>query len=161
MRFIRLALVAALLAGCGTGGGGAAGSAVQATQALVEFSTESGSVGTVLYAVDFTLHLPSGVTLAADSTSGEVAAAALQPADSSALAGARFQPASAGAPASVRVNIVDPGGFGVGPLAVLSCSVAPGSTVASAGFSLEGFSAKDASGAIIPGITPRFTVRTQ
>ena len=156
-----MVLVAAALAGCGSGGSGAAGSAVQAAQALVELSTESGSAGTVLYAVEFTLHLPPGVSLAADPASGEVAAAALHAADSSALAGGRFQPASAGAPAFVRVNIVDPGGCGVGPLATLSCSVAPGSTVTRAGCSLEGFSAKDANGAIIPGITPRFTVRTQ
>jgi len=161
MRHIWLALVAVLLAGCGSGGSGAAGTALQPGVVAVDLSTQAASPATVLYAAEFTLHLPAGVTLAADASSGEVAAGVLHPADGSALAGARYLPATAAAPAQVTVNIIDPMGFAVGDLASLNCSVAPGAALSAAGFSLDGFSARDANGAVIPGITPRFTLRTQ
>ena len=161
MRLIWLALIAALLAGCGAGGGSTVTSAVQPGGVVVELSTRAGSAATVLYAVEFTLHLPAGVTLPADSSSGEVPAAVLHAADSAALAGARYQPATAGAQALVKVNIVDPGGFTVGALATMNCTVAPGAVFDGSGFSLDGFSARDASGVAIPGVTPHLTVQLQ
>ena len=161
MRLIWLALGAALLSGCGSGGGAAAGGAVQPVAVLVDISTQAASGAAVLYAVEFTLLLPAGVTLPADSSSGEVPAGVLHAVDSAALAGARFLPATAGSRASVRVNIADPVGFGAGDLASLTCTVAPGASVNTAGFSLGGFSARDANGAVIPGVTPSFTLLTQ
>jgi hypothetical protein len=168
MRLIWLALVAAVLAGCGSGGGTAAGNAVQSvtTTATVGLSTQSAGSTNVLYAVQFTLHLPAGVTLPADATSGEVPAGVLLPVDSAALAGARYQPASGGNLASVRINIVDPGGFAVGDLATLACSVTPGATASATGFSLDGFTSwvwdtGTNSATVISGISPHFTVKTQ
>ena len=160
MKLIWLALVA-LLAGCGAGGGGTAGSSVQPGELMVDVSTQAGTAATVLYAVEFTLHLPAGVTLVADPTSGEVAQGVLQPVDTAALAGARYLPAAAGVLASVKANIVDPVGVGAGPCVTLTCQVAPGASLSASGFSLDGFSARDANGAVIPGITPHFAVRTQ
>jgi hypothetical protein len=161
MRLVLVALVSSLLAGCGAGGGGAAGGTVQSGSVAVEFSTEAGNAATVLYAVQFTLQLPAGATLPADPASGEVSVGALRAADGAALVGARYLAATAGAPASVKVNIIDPGGFTTGVLATLTCSTAQGTVVNASAFSLAGFSAKDASGAVIPGITPHFTVKAQ
>ena len=169
MRLVWLILLAALLAGCGSGGGSTAGSTVPAPApgtgtgagtGTVGFSTQAASNATVLYAVQFTLHLPAGVTLPADAASGEVPAGLLHPVDTAALAGARFLPASGSTPASVRVNIADPGGFAVGNLATLTCSVAAGATAGVSGFSLDEFLAKDENGVVISGITPHFTVST-
>ena len=165
MRLVWLALVIALLAGCGSGG--AAGNSVDPgpapgpATAIVEFGTRAASAQTVLYAVEFVLHLPAGVTLPANPTSGEVPAGVLQTALSGALSGARYQPATAAAQALVRVNITDPGGFAVGDLATLTCNVAPGASLNPAGFSLAGFSARDANGAVITGITAHLGVKTQ
>jgi uncharacterized protein YceK len=163
MRLVWLALIVAVLAGCGSGGGGAAGSAVEPSQAqvTVALSTEASNAATVLYAVQLTLRLPAGVAVAADPASVEVSAGVLHPADSAALAGARYQPATAGAQGSLTVNIVDPTGFTVGALATLSCSIAPGTALNGAGFTLEGFSAKDLNGVSIPGVTARLTLQTQ
>jgi hypothetical protein len=161
MRLIWLALVTALLAGCGGGGGGgAAGNAGEPGTVTVELSTRAATAGTVIYGVELTLHLPAGVTLPADPVTGEVSAGLLHPADAAAFAGARYLPATTGAKASVKVNIADPTGFGIGGLATLTCSVAPGVSVNVSDFSLDGFSARDANAAVIPGITPHFTVRT-
>jgi hypothetical protein len=161
MRLIWLALLVALVAGCGSGGGGAGGSAVEPAQVTVQLSTEAANAATVLYAVQLTLRLPSGVAVAADPVSGEVSAGVLHPVDSAALAGARYQPATAGAQGSLTLNIVDPVGFTVGALATLNCTIAPGTALSGAGFTLEGFSAKDLNGAALPGITPRLTLQTQ
>ena len=161
MRFVWLALIVALVAGCGSGGGGAGGSVLQPTQVTVAISTEAASASTVLYAVQLTLRLPAGVAVAADPTSGEVSAGILHATDSAALAGASYQPATSDAQASVTLNIVDPVGFTVGALATLSCTVSPGTAVNGTGFTLAGFSAKDQNGAVMSGITPRLTLQMQ
>ena len=86
MKLIWLALVAALLAGCGSGGGSSVGSTAQPAKVAVELTTQAGSPATVLYGVEFTLRLPAGVTLPADTFSGEIPAGVLHPADGAALA---------------------------------------------------------------------------
>ena len=160
MRVIVLVLVGALLAGCGGGGGSSAGSAVPPGKVTVEIGTQSGSATTVLYAVEFTLQLPSGVALAADS-SGALSEGVLQPVDSAALAGARYLPATSALPATVKVDLIDPLGFAAGALASLNASVASGTTPDSSGFVVQDFSARDVNGAVMAGITPRLVVRTQ
>jgi len=159
MRLIWLAPVAALVAGCGSGSGSAAGTNLQPGTVNVALATQAASPATVLYAVEFTLHLPAGATLPADPASEEVTAGVLVPLDGSALAGARYLPAAAGTQASVKVNIADPGGFAVGSLATITCSVAAGAAVSASGFSLDGFSARDSNGAPLPGVTPSFTLQ--
>ena len=161
MRLIWLALLVALVAGCGSGGGGAEGSAVEPAQLTVQLSTDAANAATVLYAVQLTLRLPAGVAVTADPASGEVSTGVLHPVDSAALAGARYQAATAGTLGSVTLNIVDPVGFTVGALATLNCTVSPGTVPNAAGFTLEGFFAKDLNGVVIPGVTPRLTLQTQ
>jgi hypothetical protein len=162
MRHIWLILVAGLVAGCGGAGGGspAAGSA-QPAQLSVEIRTQGESAATVIYAVDFVLHLPAGVTLAADPTSGKLSEGVLHAADPAALVGTRYQPATGATPAEVTVFIGDPVGYAVGTLAAINCIVSPGTPFDTSGFTLSGFSARDANGIVLSGIAPKFTVRTQ
>ena len=169
---LALLVTALLAAGCGSGGGSTGSTAPaapgsgsilgqQGGTAVVVVSTRAATPQTVVYAVEFKLVLPPGVTLPADPASGEVPAGALQVSDSAALAKARFLPAAAGANGYVLVNILDTGGFTVGGLVTLSCSAAPGRTVDASDFSLDGFSARDANGAPLQGVTPLLAVRTQ
>jgi len=130
------------------------------TAATVTISTRGASADTVIYGVEFTLHLPTGGSVAADQ-SGAVLASALRATDSGALVGARYIPATASSQPAVLVNILDSGGFPVGSLAALSCRVLATTAVSAADFSLDGFSARDANGAAIPGVTPFFSVQTQ
>jgi hypothetical protein len=162
MKGVWLALCAALLSGCGAGGGvTSTGSTAQPGTAIVEIATQAASPATVLYAVEFTLRLPAGVTLATAPSGAELAAGVLQAADAAALAGGRYLPATAQAQGALQVNIADPVGFTVGPLTTINCSVAPGTSVGVAGFTLEGFSARDSNGAVLTGIGPRVTLKTQ
>jgi len=164
MRVLLFAMITALLAGCGSGSGGTAidpGPTPVAGTASVDIFTQAASAETVVYAVEFVLHLPAGVTVSADSGSGAVTPGVLALADGGALAGAKYVPATATSQAQVKVNIADSGGFTVGNLATLTCTVSAGTTVNKTGFSLDGFVAKDANGAVLPGISSRFAVRTQ
>jgi hypothetical protein len=168
---VRLAVITALLAGlpggCGSGGGASLDPAPVPSPApgpvaaTVVISTRAASAATVIYGVEFVLHLPAGVAVSADAATGEVSAGVLHPSDSGAFAGARYLPTTASSQASVKVNIVDARGFAVGDLATLTCTVSSGAAASAAGFSLDGFAAKDSNGANIPEISPHFTLRTQ
>jgi hypothetical protein len=171
MKMPLMLLVTALLAGCGSGGSSAGGAVSaapgqganlgqQAGTATVVVSTRAASADTVLYAVEFKLNLPPGVSVSADPASGEVSAGALHAADGGALAKARYQPATAGTRGFVLVDILDSGGFTVGGLVTLDCTASAGAEAGAAGFSLESFSARDANGAPFPGIIPELAVQT-
>jgi len=169
MRIIWFILLAALVAGCGSGGG-VTGNAVEPgpgpvpapapSQATVYITTSAASAATVIYGVELVLHLPAGVTVPA-KPDGEVLDGILQTAGSGVSAGARYVPATASARASVKIIIPDPGGFAVGDLAALTCTIAPPASVKATDFTLVDFVAKDANGATMGGITPHFTVQTQ
>ncbi|UFS69588.1 hypothetical protein LPW11_17020 [Geomonas sp. RF6] len=112
-------LLALLLAGCGSGGGG--GGSVSSGTVAVDLTTQAPSVQTVIYGVQLTVRLPAGATVAADATTGEVAAGQLLVKDSAALASARYTPATATTPGSVVIMIADAAGFPPGDLATLLC----------------------------------------
>ena len=166
MRWIVLiALLAAVIAGCGSGGGNSVdptpAPAPAPGAATLRLSTEGTSSAMVIYAVEMAISLPAGVTLSVDPATGEVTSGVLYPTDGGALAGAKYIPATASSRATVRLNIADPGGFPVGSLATLSCSVLPAPPLDVSAFSVDGFSARDANGALVAGITPLLTVQTQ
>ena len=167
-RMCWLALVGALVAGCGSGGGAGTasdpGSGSQhepaPTTATVVVGTQAANAQTVVYGVDFRLHLPEGVTLLTYPDSEEVQEGVLHPADGGALVGARYLPATAGSQALLQVEIADAGGFTVGALTTISCNIPQGEAVSATDFSLDGISARDASGVEMPGITLHLTVQT-
>lgn len=162
IRILWLALVTALVAGCGSGGGATVTAVDPRSEpgtAIVDLSTETESAVKVIYGVEFVLHLPAGVTVLAEPD-GKVREGVLQPTDSGAFAGARYVPATDTAPAFVKVNIADAGGFLVGNLATLRCIVSPGAAISALRFSPDDCSAWDADIAKIPGVTWHFAVRT-
>lgn len=173
-----MALLTALVTGCGSGGSGGAlvdpastggdtggdsggTGGGTATTARIRLSTRGPSAGTIIYAVELTLHLPAGVTVSADPASGLVPAGVLQAQDQGAYAGARYLPATENSDGRVVIEVADPSGFLVGAFATLSCVVPAGKTVTGAGFSLDGFSARDANGAVISGVIPELSLLTQ
>jgi hypothetical protein len=169
IRLAWLLVVMALLAGCGSGGSSTSG--IDAGHGLGPSSTESSAtvtvgaqasaVDTVIYGVEFTITLPAGVSVTADPATGEPQTGVLRVNDSRAFSGGKYTAATATTPATLKVIIVDSSGFTAGDLATVSCSVAPGSAVSAAGFSLSSFSARGADGAPLSGITPRLSVLTQ
>ena len=171
MRVLWLVILCLLLAGCG-GGSGSNGSSGDNGNMLVPepatgtarlvISAQGPAADTVLYAAQFTLRLPAGVSLPANAGDNLVPDGVLLPAVSGSYAGAGFlEPASAGSGPLLLVNITRPGGLTVGPLATLTCSVATGVVPTAAGFTLSAFSARDANGAAIAAITPHLTLETK
>jgi|GEM_PF-2037458 len=170
-KIVWLAALAATLAGCGGGGGGgAAGTASDApgsqlqngpTSATVTVTTRAATAATVLYAARFKLQLPAGVTVAADAATGVPASGALTAADGGALVGALYLAATDNAQGYLEVDVVDGGGFTVGKLATVNCAVTRGTAVTADGFSLSGFSAWDANGAVMNGIGAQLEVKLQ
>lgn len=171
MRMTWLAVLSLLLAACGSGSGSKGGSGTggnvlvpepAAGTARLLIGTQGPTADTVLYAAQFTLHLPSGVSVPGNTADNMVQDGALQPAVSGSYSGARLlAPASADSGPVLLVNISHPGGFTVGPLATLFCNVAAGVVPTASGFSLSGFSARDANGVNIPAITPQLALQTQ
>jgi hypothetical protein len=166
-RLIWLALVAALMTGCGSGAGGGSDTggsgtgggnsqppAQGPTTATVALYTQ-GPPATIVYGVQFVLHLPVGAMVAA-TPDGDLLPGVLQAADGRALAGGSYVPATAAEKGYVKVLIADTSGFPVGSLATINCTVTSPATFDPAGFTVDDFSAPDN-----PGITPGFTVATK
>lgn len=162
MRMAWLALLCIVLAGCGSGSErpGTDGKIllpdVTTGTARLEIGTEGPTPQSVLYAAEFNLRLPDGITVPT-TPDGLVAPGVLVPALSGSYAGAAYSTATATAAGALHVEIANPDGFTVGPLAAITCVVAPGTEPAPAAFAFEGFSARDANGAPLSGITPRLT----
>lgn len=168
MRVIFLLLLCSLIAGCGssgsTGESGTQGNVLvpQPTPApaQVVISTSGPAPDTVLYGAVFTLALPKALTVP-DAAGNLLPAGVLQPAPSGSFTGAAFVGTVSDAGQVLLVNISHPGGFTVGPLATLNCTLAPGTGVASSEIVLSGFSARDSNGAPIAGIVPHLALKTQ
>jgi len=157
-RFLTL-LAIGMLTGCGGGTGtGAGGSMVAPGKVSVEVSTLAGPSATIVYAVDLTMQLPPGVTVAASPT-GEVLQQALHAADSAALVGARFQPAGSAGPSLLQASVADPLGFTAGQLLSIDCDLAQGAGADAGSFQITVFSAKDQNGASLPGVTASIAVQ--
>ncbi|MBU5614801.1 hypothetical protein [Geomonas azotofigens] len=168
MRVLWLVILCLFLGACGGGSGSTGNSGDDGNvltpepvpgTARLGIVTLGPAADSVLYAAQFTLRLPPGVTLPSTSAS-VLPEGVLVPAVSGSYTGASFLQAAA--PGQVLlVNLAHPAGLTVGPLATLTCQVAAGVAPTADTFTLESFSARDANGAVLPGITARLTLQTQ
>ncbi|WP_224981519.1 hypothetical protein [Geomonas agri] len=171
MRVLWLVMLCLFIGACG-GGSGSNGTSGDdgnvltpeptVTTARLSIGAQGPAPDSVLYAAQFTLRLPAGVTLPTTSGSNLLPDGVLVPAVSGSYAGASFlEPAGAASGPLLLVNVAHPGGLIVGPLATLTCQVAAVTAPTVNAFTLETFSARDANGAVIPGITGKLTLQTQ
>jgi hypothetical protein len=128
------------------------------TAGLLKMST-AGAAATI-GAVDITITLPAGVTVAADAVTGEVAPGALAASGAAAAAGStlasgKVTAAAGGNPATLRLSVVGASGFGTGEFVTVKFTVLPGGTFPSgpAAFTVPVFSAVALNGNVLGGIT--------
>lgn len=169
MKRLTVILMCLLLAACG-GSGSDAGSGNDGEVHIPEPSsgtvrilvtTQGPAADALLYAAQFNLRLPSGVSVPTDAD-GAVSDGVLVAAIGGSYAGAAVvEPASATSGPLLAVNVANPNGVTVGPLATITCTVASGTTPTAAAFTLDAFSARNASGAAITDITSRLSFQTQ
>ena len=121
---------------------------------VLKLATEGDLGGRLISGVEFTLRLPSGVTLDATDdgkvATGEVCASGANKDPEYVMA--RY---TAG---KVKVAVINTKGFSGGEFLTISCNRAKGVAVAATDFSVEDFSAADFSPAAIAGAVPAVTV---
>ncbi|TGU70807.1 hypothetical protein E4633_17605 [Geomonas terrae] len=124
-------------------------------------TTQGPVADAVLYAAQFTLRLPAGVSVPTDA-GGAVTDGVVAPAIGGSYVGAAVvTPSSTSSGPVLSVNIVNPVGMTVGPLVTLTYTTAAGTIPTAESFTLDAFSARNASGAAISDITSRLTLQTQ
>jgi hypothetical protein len=121
-----------------------------------------GTAGTAatIGAISITVDLPSGITVAADGTTGEVATgvvtiSGVAGSGSNKLTLARYIPAAGAIPGRLQLNLINAAGFGLGEFATIKFDIATGSSFpAGAGaFQLSGFTPVALNGTVLSGIT--------
>jgi hypothetical protein len=153
------------LFGCGGGGGGV----TQPTTAALKLSA-AGTAGTKVSGIEVTVVLPKGVTVAATTTidpavmetnAGVVVLSGATVADPTAFTNlkpiASYTPATGTVPGKVKILLAAEKDFNIGEFVTLNTVIAAGNFPVATDFSLEGFKAVDANGAVIaPALTPSF-----
>lgn len=164
--FICLAffMAAAMLSGCGDGGGSSTTPATPTpptppattpNSGLLKLST-SGNASTI-GAIDVTVVLPAGVAVQADSITGEVAAgvvaiSGVADVGVDKLVAAKHTP---GTPGRLNISLINTAGFGLGEFATIKFNLAAGGSFPASKetFSVSAFSAKDLSSNALVGVT--------
>jgi hypothetical protein len=111
-------------------------------------------------AIDVTVNFPAGVTVLDDAITGEAAAGVVTisgpaTADKNVLSSAKFTPASGGTPAQLHIAFASVTGFGTGEFATIKFDLDAGVSfpAGASAFSISGFSAVEADGSQLSGIT--------
>lgn len=124
-------------------------------------TTQGPVADAVLYAAQFTLRLPAGVSVPTDAD-GAITAGAVVPAIVGSYVGsAVLTPSTTTSGPLLAVNIANPVGMTVGPLVTLTCTTAAVAAPTAEAFTLDAFSARNASGAAISDITSRLSLQTK
>lgn len=146
-----MTLFCLVLAGCGGGGGSSSPPASNVAMVTLSVQGTTGTIG----AVDVTVDLPAGVTVASDASNNYVVSSGVLTAVGSAsnsIVVGRFIPATATTPAKVRIAVINSVGFAAGEFLTMKCDIAPGTTPQASGFSVEpGASVIDGAGQALPG----------
>jgi len=152
------AVVVLALFGCGGGGGG---TPPPPTKATLKLST-AGTAGMQIAGIQVTVVLPKGVTVAATTTidpavmetnAGVVLLSGATVADLTAFSQlkpiATYTPATATTPGKVNIGLAGQKDFNLGEFVTVNTDIAAGNFPVATDFSLEGFTAFDANGAVI------------
>jgi len=158
---ISLLLITACRGGGGGGGEGGSGSApVVVTKATLKLAT-SGA-GTI-YGIDVTINLPAGVTIKSANPpavdSGVVAPSGVAGSDT--IASAVYTAATSTLPGAVRIIVASANGFTTGEFAAVNGDIGAGHAPRAEDFTVASFSASDADGKVITGLTPGLTADIQ
>lgn len=151
-----------IITACGGGGGGGNGPAA-VTKATLKLAT-SGT-GTTIYGIDVTVNLAPGVTVKStnppETDTGVVTASGVVSGTTTTTT-AVYTAATGTVPGKVRILIVNANGFTTGEFCTVNGDIASGHSPKSSDFSLdENFSASDADGNMINGLSPGFTAVIQ
>ncbi|TSK05320.1 MAG: hypothetical protein FPO08_17640 [Geobacter sp.] len=169
MKLLAVMLMCLLLAACGgsgsdqiSGNDGNVHIPEPANGTVRVLVTTQGPVAdAILYAAQFTLRLPAGVSVPTDAD-GAVADGVVAPAIAGSYVGAVvLTPSTTASGPVLAVNIANPVGMTVGPLVAFTCTTAAVAAPTAESFTVDAFSARNASGAAISDITSRLTLQTQ
>jgi large repetitive protein len=153
------------LSGCSSGGSGqAAGSpplsaTVSATAATGgELKLATAGMPNTIAGIDLTVNLPAGVSVNADSVTGEttsgVVAISGAAAGSNNLVSAKYTPASNGAPSRLRIIVISASGFSLGEFLTVRFDQTAGTSLPEpAAFTVANFSARGIDGSTLSEIT--------
>ena len=137
--------------------GGTIAPPVTPTNGTLKIST-SGPSG--IGALDMTIDLPAGTTVAADAATGETAAGVVTISGvaangSNKLIAAKFTPATSGIYGKLKISMVNSTGFGPGECVTVDFHVATGGSfpAAASAFAVSGVSAKDLNSNLLSGVT--------
>ena len=128
------------------------------TSGVLKLST--GGTSAIIGAIDVTITLPAGITIASDPATGETLAGVVKVSGVASSAGGtlatgRFTPASVGSAATLRVNILNAAGFGLGEFATIRFDLETGAgfPATTSAFTLSGLTAIGLNGFALNGIT--------
>jgi hypothetical protein len=137
---------------------GADAPTVTPTNGILKISTAGPA--NIIGAVDLTVNLPAGATVAADPATGEAAAGTVTITGAAAtgnnkLVSAKVTPASNAGPGKVTISMVNATGFGPGECVTVDFAMAAGATFPAKAdaFTVTGASAKGLDGKLLSGVT--------
>jgi len=133
-----MTIITAALAACGGGGGGASEPAPSETTAVLKIGTQwTLASGTSLYGVGITVTLPTGVTVATESSGNVSSSVAVVSGVASGgnMATPIYTPATATANATLKLIVAAAGsGFGTGEFVTVTCNLPAGNSLQTSDF---------------------------
>jgi hypothetical protein len=133
-----LAIITLTLAGCGGGGGTTTAPSTSKTTAVLKIGTQGTlGAGVSLYGVGVIVTLPTGVTVATDSSGNVASSVAVVSgvASGGSIAPPGYTPATATAKTTLKLIVAAAGtGFGTGEFVTVTCNLPAGNSLQESDF---------------------------
>lgn len=128
------------------------------TSVSLKLKLSSSTTTTTIGAVDVTVDFPDGITVVADTVSGETGTGVVSITGDAGKGGssvAKFTAASTGTPAQLHITLINTNGFGVGDFATIKVDRDPGGSfpTSPAAFSISSATVEELSGPFLSGVT--------
>ena len=157
---LAMIILAAGVAGCGSGGGDASGTAGSRVSAKVKMPHIIE--GPAVAGLQMTINIPLGVTVQIDPATGQAAKSAVRltgATDPSAvLVAVDYVPASSSASGMLKFFVIDPNGFTAAEYVTVHLDITPGYYPKESDFSIDDYIVSYLDGTTIYGLVPTFTV---